>query len=165
MNLAKLAELADIIEDHLNRKEGLTTPFGKVGFNMGDWISSGDPRNDKVDACGTVGCLAGWAALVWQSEKATDRLDRPGAISDLASNELDLDWGDRENLFAPHYFVRFRMSRERNFKLTLADITAKEAIRTLRYAAQTGEIDWIAANFDFIPKASQDFLPVPEETA
>ncbi|RUU80484.1 hypothetical protein [Mesorhizobium sp. M7A.F.Ca.MR.362.00.0.0] len=115
MNAERILMLADVIE-------GL--PHGAVedraseapleSFNMGKWH------------CGTVGCIAGWAAHVFGGQMVdpawTGRLVL-GLDSDLA-----------DDLFTPPYdYGKYDK------------ITPKDAAKVLRNLAETGEVDWSLA--------------------
>lgn len=59
----RIRAIADAIENRADTK----SPFkGKLGFNMGDyvheiWGEEDSHRDEKLPACGTTACIAGWS--------------------------------------------------------------------------------------------------------
>ena len=76
-------------------------------FTMADF---GDP------ACGTPGCIAGWAECLWPDE--------------VIDWKLGLDEAVGGNLFTPHLWYQPRR------------YSRSQALATLRHYAMTGEVVW-----------------------
>lgn len=124
MNAENLLRVADAIEKH---------EIAWLGFNMETFIS--DYSDDKSGhRCGTTGCIAGWAFAIERSAKSGKDLLKKfqscGSIRSSARKFFGLDWAESEELFegAPAMVAG-----------------PAEAVRTLRYAAKHGVIDWDAA--------------------
>lgn len=129
MNVENINLVADTIEDHAKRGEGLRG----VGFNMSVYgFTVADCRPDHIDDCGTVACIAGWACLIAlpgianleQFEEDTGEI-----LEDFAADFLGLDWDKSGALFLPD-------------EPAWPDITPMQAVRVLRHLAKTGEVDW-----------------------
>lgn len=114
MNRKRLSALADAIE--AGRPD--------LGFTMRVY--------GEKNACGTDGCIAGWAVAIWEPKLWQDFLERgyvPGDkyIPDVAQELLGLDYAESSELFAPHRYQ---------------EKSQDEAVATLRRAAQQGVIEW-----------------------
>lgn len=133
MNVENILKVADAIENH-------KIPW--LGFNMEDYVST-DLDDKSGHNCGTVACIAGWAAAVNNLESKVPpnpNRTRRGEIlgGDIVWAEesvqvgaefMGLDYGQYEELFHPS---------ECNWET----IDPEKAVRTLRHLAATGEVDW-----------------------
>lgn len=134
MNKQRVLELADTLEHHAKEQKGLRG----VGFNMRTWASKtrGHIR-DRVDDCGTVACLAGWAYMLRFQTVTARRLlavtdiGKDWRIPTCAADYLGLDTPQTELLFRPNISV-----------CDWDQITADQAVKVLRHLAKTGEVDW-----------------------
>ena len=149
MNVENINKLADTLEE--------VHKINKNLFDMGNWgdemwlnvlrnmgINPVDYRyeaseeedatvikaDDRIEHCGTSGCIAGWAILVLGDGPPGTR-----SMSDYAADLLGLD-DDRiaGNLFTP--------GSEQLGYLGYQDINAGMAAEVLRELAQTGEANW-----------------------
>jgi hypothetical protein len=133
MNIDNINLLADTIEDHAKRKEGLR---GEIGFNM-DYIfftplSERAKPKDNIDSCGTVACLAGWAGALAQPKASLRELNESEQlIRERAEVFLGLPSAEAGRLFYPSGVM-----------VSWGDITPKQAVRVLRHLAKTGKVDW-----------------------
>lgn len=80
--------------------------------------------------CGTAGCIAGWTVLVTDGKRKLEAIDF-SELGSRASEILGLSENEHACLFTGD---------------TPVVATEKSAVRTLRYAAEHGVIDWQAAN-------------------
>ena len=121
MNAERLLKLADTIEkaEHFKSFKGNSALFdgGRElkGFDMTHY--------NNVSPCGTVGCIAGYAAMLWPS---TTRMQH---IPHVAAGALDLTFVDAEELFGP------------SDSIPLAEITPNQAAQALRLFADGERID------------------------
>lgn len=81
--------------------------------------------------CGTAACIAGWAVALTDGLVALCKMDAD-VVPRRGVEILDLSRAERASLFDPWPLSRLP--------------AANEAVRTLRYAAEHGVIDWQAAN-------------------
>ena len=120
MNKANILRIADAIEKH---------EIEDLGFHMAAFHITGIYADLSGHGCKTTACIAGWTLSLlkpkWEDLNAHD-------IEQGARSILGLDQEQAEDLFyLPDY-----MSRN--------SVTAKQAARTLRHLAETGEVDWKA---------------------
>lgn len=64
---------------------------------MGDWAFKVSPTDENAPACGTVGCIAGWASLL--SNPTQPFSDVANSADDPNVNNLDLDEDTAWRLF------------------------------------------------------------------
>ena len=121
MNKERILEIADLIE----------TGHERMVFDMEVF---GDEH-----PCGTAACIAGWAVARFGENDDAEEIDhrRPlgDAVFDGAQSVLGLSFPEAHQLFAPN---------ERRDGVSMSDVTASHAVRTLRHLAETGEVDWRA---------------------
>ena len=91
----------------------------------------------RVTECGAVGCIAGWAVTAFATQE--DLAEYPN-ISTLALAEeiLGLDEQQARELFTPDFL---------NGADDWRHVMPKDAAHTLRYLAETGEVDWSTVHF------------------
>ena len=140
MNKERLLELAAVLDGTPDEYE-LDKPYYKPAFAMHSafWLP-----NDYNGACGTGGCIAGHAVLLFGDAKhIADMHSRrlgPGEILLIARNLLDIGAG--ANLFAPYDDdADYTEGREQHRRF----ISAARAGRVLRRFAETGKVDWTIA--------------------
>ena len=134
MNKDRILELADRIErfDTDNKRPGL-------GFDMRNVITtryaptvkfedapSPLPGNLPDDWCGAVGCIAGWALVLWGTWPT------PGNQMSTASEILGLEREQARRLFDPAYYR----------SVSMRELTREDAVATLRRLAETGDVVW-----------------------
>jgi hypothetical protein len=119
MNRKHLLHLANAIE-----ADNTTINGEPLAFNMSVYF------NSHSFECGTAACIAGWARAIWGIRAA-------GTTFRAAADVLKLTDEEADNLFLAYGMPH------------LSEITAEHAVRTLRHAAETGVIDWIATKEDF----------------
>lgn len=123
MNKRRILALANAIESAKLAKRRRNP----IGFNMAAFRPVNILPDRTVHKCRTACCLAGWAKLIWAPHSRR-------RVSDTAEELLGLSRAQTTHLFVPYY----------NKPLFL--IKPEEAVRTLRYLAKTGKVDWIKAN-------------------
>ena len=95
MNKENMLELAELLESIPDEQ-----------FNMDHWLLNNDPFNRFEERefdphnCNTVGCIAGWAALLESDFKRT--LGEVFKVSEIAKNWLGLTSIEAYNLFHTH---------------------------------------------------------------
>lgn len=105
-------------------------------FNMGEWILPGSGANEKTPLsalathCGTVACIAGWAAIIAQPETAWLEVWERKVAKDF----LDLTDEQAAELFVP-----------RSSLVRYDGVTPLMAAAVVDYLADTGEVDWSVA--------------------
>ena len=122
MNKERILEIADLIEAGHER----------MVFDMGVF---GDEH-----PCGTAACIAGWtvARFGWNGRAMKIDHRRPVLnfdVFDDALSVLGLSFPEAQRLFAPN---------EERDGVSMAEVTAPHAVRTLRHLAKTGKVDWCA---------------------
>lgn len=95
-------------------------------------------------SCGTATCIAGWQIALTKGIDGLLRLmrthDDGTKIEKLAADGLGLNGIEADALF--YTFCQDGAFRDKS----LDQITPAQAVRTLRYAAEHGVIDWDKAN-------------------
>lgn len=136
MNTERLSAVADAIE----RGSPATS---NLGFNMRDFAAHVDAQHKdytgRAPTCGTVACIAGWAAsLAAQSPVTPQNRYSSGAtgIFNTARNYLGLTEEEADSLF---YVIEMGGYAD---DAILTQITSAQAVAVLRHAAATGTIDW-----------------------
>ena len=86
--------------------------------------------NDKIDYCGSSGCIAGWAILILGDGPPGIR-----QVSEYAQELLGLEDREASQLFTPG---TDQIHREMQYK----DITAGMSADVLTNLAATGNVDW-----------------------
>ena len=121
MNVENIRRVADAIEKH---------EIKDLGFNMRVYGSSVFKWADHTGrGCGTTACIAGWAAIIGGFRSPETIRDRDGfVISKFAQDFLDIGSYEESELFEPD------VNRE--------EISAEQAVRTLRHLADTGRVEW-----------------------
>ena len=135
MNKAKVLELADTIEKHMNQQLGIESALlgERVGFNMNFYIHrAASPLYDRIDECKTVACLAGWVVLMEGHLPENYYYGLKNSTVKKAKKILGLSDDEAVALFHPHH-------------VGLLHIPPAAAIHVLRKFAETGKIDWLAA--------------------
>jgi hypothetical protein len=124
LNIARLTELAEVLETR-DKLDGM-------GFDM-DYIYQRweTPAEPKAKHCGTVGCIAGWACVLF------DKDSKQNPTEERAQRLLveDATWQDYDtlhDLFFPPVNANW------------SSITTKAAAEAVRAAIATGEVDWRA---------------------
>lgn len=118
------------ISRRLRKRKPPNVPgFGPVGFNMYDWKTpTRGLVQDRVDSCGTVACIAGWAVAI-----ADPTCFRDGTNSEIvarAEQLLDLR-SQSQKLFMGYGSLTPRQN-----------ITADEAADTIDRLIVTGKVQW-----------------------
>lgn len=125
MNVERVRELATAI-----RTASLVER--DVGFNMSvfnETIERADCADMTGHNCGTVACVAGWAALMWAEEELTEDDD----YINFLSNTLDVSFEMAENIATPDVS---------DGTLDYSVITTDQAADMLERLADTGEVKW-----------------------
>jgi hypothetical protein len=118
MNKKAILRVADAIENAELAKDG-------IGFNMLSYHARRHSNYDHTGHnCATTCCIAGWAIVL--------NGERPHGIGVVsrAAELMSLDWWNALDLFEP------------NLDIPYSNITAAQAVRTLRHLAETGEVSW-----------------------
>jgi hypothetical protein len=129
MNKERILLLADMIETN-------ASPAAQpdLGFNMATYFSDEGVfhRHGAVKSggteCGTVGCIAGWAALAFPHAYDLDWGQR--GFYGRGQQALDLTDLQADLLFTPDVVMLY------------SEITPDHAVCVLRHFAETGEVDW-----------------------
>lgn len=142
MNKKRMQALIDTLEG----KE-LTTHVGtRLGFNMMHWVGDVDPDPDEDDeaatvdhtnghACGTVACIAGWAAAMARIQSPPNAMRRYPIDSVEAQAWLELGDEEAELLFTPFHTVE-----------NWDSVTVEDAVDVLSHLLKTGCVDWGRVN-------------------
>lgn len=141
MNRSKILAVANAIESHALRAEGL---FGLIGFNMKDWIDvpflPGEGwvkgNKDHIDNCGTTACIAGWTCLLdLPAEKIKEYYEE--AISEVCANNLDraVDHNYAAELLGLLPDAANALFMATGSQKSMSFITAQESIEVLRRVA------------------------------
>jgi hypothetical protein len=107
-----------------------------VGFNMSKYVASSEGWVDQTGhECGTVACIAGWTAMMFDADG--NRLAAPDLPSEFsahmtAQSAMGLTSRQADALFTPD-------------RLDYATITQCQAVAVLRKLAETGKVDWSSA--------------------
>ncbi len=138
MNVERINAVADAIEQH-------TIPW--LGFNMWNYLSDAAQmeysglKDHTEHNCNTVACIAGWTNAVRYNVSRADRdtfIDDSGAADWLGLSYLDEENSQANDLFYAHNHPAYAEHGIEAWK----DITAEQAVRTLRHLAATGVVDW-----------------------
>lgn len=123
MNKKRILALANAVENATLAKRRRNS----IGFNMATF----EPRSYLEDRtghnCRTACCLAGWAKLIWAPRSRRHAIREAGELLNVSEPQSN-------DLFAPHFYKPLNL------------IKPDEAVRTLRYLAKTGKVDWVKAN-------------------
>lgn len=111
-------------------------------FSMEHWLA-GDPRiPDDPDDCDTVGCIAGYAVLLFEDRGAHDNpADLAWTNAEIAAEAqhlLGLDDKQAQALFTPTSGSDIRCQLQCDYQ----DVTAADAADTLRTLAETEQVHW-----------------------
>ena len=125
MNKERIIELADFLYRLDNPR------YPNLGFNMEHWFCASECQRDySGNSCGTVACVAGWAALAYGKNPQESYYQAGIRILGLEINQAT-------RLFSP---------LNSGYKAT-----NKQAAATLLHLAKTGEVDW-GADPDLYPR-------------
>ena len=132
MNTERINEIADLIE----------AGHEKLHFDMGTWGTSATARAPTAHLCGTAACIAGWTLARFGKTGRAKKLDhrRPLAnykdVLPCAASVLGLELLTIRRLFTPSLAAD---------GVSMPEVTAEHAVRTLRHLAKTGKVDWVSA--------------------
>jgi hypothetical protein len=137
MNKKNILRVADAIEKGELVKRG-------IGFNMQVMTATTNHYLcDRLDSCGTVACLAGWAHGLRYPRRSINRL-----IAD-AKIETDAETGDFGGVTWVSGAEFLGLDFDQAHELFLPSgvgpwdkITPAHAVAVLRHLAETGEVDW-----------------------
>jgi hypothetical protein len=119
--VVKTAREATTPRERLEFLSELLRVIPPENFDMSDWQYR-SARAQQRRWCGTAGCIAGWAAVFWNSNKFNSpRYEGAEALS--------LTYEQAESLFVPGGVV-------------LYDVTPTQAADVIDNYLATGEIDW-----------------------
>lgn len=128
MNTENILAVADAIEQHT---------ISWLGFNMNTFMYDALFFEDKSGyGCGTCACVAGWTAAVATS--ATEPKEAYDWSFIRAADWLGLN--DDEQI-AQLFYASNHPKAEHGVG-PLNDLSPRQAVRTLRHLAATGEVDW-----------------------
>jgi len=137
MNKDRIERLADFIEKsetEIQMRREFEPPFLEQ-----------DPRSHPIE-CYTAACIAGFACAMGQANGELVIQSNDNHYMGIAAGYLGIDpdgeFDNVRDLFMPS-LPRYRWSSGPE---ALGYITKKMAVKTLRHLAQTGDIDWEAAN-------------------
>lgn len=105
-----------------------------VGFNMGSYVAATDlDLEDKSNrGCGTIACIAGHAYLLATAHNSSQAMKADAdEIETVAADYLGIDADE-----AAHLFYDLPLEHE------LKDVTADQAIDTLKRLSETGVVEW-----------------------
>ena len=91
--------------------------------------------DNKIDHCGSSGCIAGWAVLIL-GDGPTGQV-----VSEYAQSLLGLDDNVASQLFVPEGSTMHR-------DMTYGDVSAGMAADVLMHLAETGKVDWLIVDWD-----------------
>ncbi len=124
MNVQNIIRLADAIESH---------EIESLGFNQAAWLSFSGYDDQSGHNCGTVACIAGWAARIALGRQPDPYGNRHESISAIAAEWLELD-----ETLADELFIAYGLWKN------LDKVTSAEAVQVLRELAATGKVNWTA---------------------
>lgn len=144
MNITAINTLAELLEN--------IPPETKQGFNMISYFrevderyASDDDRTNVNHQCGTVACVAGWAAIYLKND-GQGVLKRPRAHTSIgntirtANEIMGLDQLQSRKLFEP-----MNNGPHKDIIKDWSKVTPGQAAKVLRHLASTGEVDWEVA--------------------
>lgn len=142
MNIPRLTQLADYLEQSTPDQFNFQYWFGDVpGHELPDrelTVATLATINPK---CGTCGCIAGDAILLFGRDRTFDMWNIPEVAADL----LGIEMWTAGLLFQPLRGWRFPQEHPDPTTLGGRDrgtITAQEAATTIRKLIETQEVDW-----------------------
>ena len=107
-------------------------------FSLEHWLT-GTPRiTEDPDDCDTVGCIPGYAVLLFDERGNTDAPWTASEIARKAQHLLGLDDQQGQALFTPTAGGNVRCQLQCNYQ----DVTPADAADTLRTLAETGQVHW-----------------------
>jgi hypothetical protein len=118
VNIERLTQLRDVLAALPDERFDMST-FGQ--YSDGKDASG----QELLHNCGTVACIAGWAAAIFAE---------PGITDGAAARTLNLDPDLAHDLF----FADDHPLRSHG----LAAITRSDAVKTLTHLIETGEVKW-----------------------
>lgn len=132
MNKANILKVADAIEQH---------SIKWLGFNMSAWFDDEPRENMHEDKtghnCGTVACIGGWTAAVLLNRKTENGASK--AVSRVSEDRLWKFLGLEERVAQKLFLPNSKVSGP------WRNITPRQAVRVLKYLAETGKVDWSQA--------------------
>lgn len=159
MNRFNMKRLIGALQYSIDHKVGLTVQQcpERVGFNMvtygaylvdretydpehllPEWQGYANPEfadftKDKVNNCGTVACLSGWAGLLSGHQLGEARID---TLADF----LEIPYGHAQHMALGEEWNE--ANGELLFDLSLRDITAEQALGMLKYYFDNQVVKW-----------------------
>ena len=142
MNVERINHLADDLDK--------VQAINPNGFNLSVW-GYGMLRNipafdsiedltvstdDRIEQCGTAGCIAGWTALLYGNLLNSEQ------PSIFARGYLALNEYEAHDLFAPTEYDKDESDDYNSNRVIYAQINAGMAAKVLRHLANTGDVDW-----------------------
>lgn len=136
VNKANVQKVRDHIAAHPDRFN-MGVYVGVQGEDTRDIIDDLGPFTEYLDTqCGTVACIAGWAAhLSGQTHANTSEM------LDNASRWLGLGPHSNDSVAEDLFMARHPATQERRDGL-LCDIPHTAAIKVLDHLIETGKVDW-----------------------
>lgn len=136
VNAQNILKVADAIEKH---------SIPHLGFNMAQFVCEAAPSiiDHTGHGCGTVACIAGWTNVIGKglTEHDTHLMSDESFAADFLGIEfMRDDYGDTvsDQLF----YARSHPDYAEAGSFIWPQITADQAVRTLRHLAATGNVDW-----------------------
>ena len=142
MNAERINQLADDLDK--------VQAINPNGFNLNVWgygmlrsIPAFDSMenstlstDDRIEQCGTAGCIAGWTALLYGELRHAEH------PSSFAHGYLALNEYEAHDLFAPTEYDEDESDDCNSNRVIYAQINAGMAAKVLRHLANTGDVDW-----------------------
>lgn len=104
--------------------------------------------SSKTHECGTVGCIAGYAALLAESEGKARKWDD---VRSVANQWLSAEFMETNYLFIPMSAAQEQeegeMERSATIPVLLDKVSVKRVINVLKHLLATGEVDWSKAGW------------------
>ena len=142
MNTERISQLADDLDkvQAVNPHEFNMSNWGygmlvnlEPFDHMGDLVVSTD---DRIEQCGTAGCIAGWATLLY------GEMYHSNTPSEFAQGYLGLNDDNAHDLFMPNEHEEDMDDDYNAGRVIYAQINAGMAAKVLRHLATTGDVDW-----------------------
>ena len=92
--------------------------------------------DDRIEQCGTAGCIAGWTALLYGD------MYHSNTPSEFAQGYLSLNDDNAHDLFMPNEHEEDMDDDYNAGRVIYAQINAGMAAKVLRHLATTGDVDW-----------------------
>jgi hypothetical protein len=138
MNIENLTKLAEVLEsdeaqDHFNLRHW-------IHHNGEHDIDADMPVGAAIKDCGTVACIAGWAAVLANPDKPWGEFF---GAKRKAALWLDLEWHVEDELFTPE--VDKLIMKYGHELADVYEVSAKGAAKVVRHLIETGTVDWRVA--------------------